>query len=149
MMFNVVHVMDLAWTALEISHDMMSCLIIHKYISTIYIYVYYKIKSAFAFLHVGPMYGCKMMEGLLSSQGVHVSEKQSWESLCIINPGYQHAHRMATAHQVNPVPYHAEYFGRAQTTQYTDQKTWLGLELHMCSAWLQWDDSRVCYTPCL
>ena len=42
------------------------------------------------------------MKGLLSSVGVHVSEKRVGESLCRVNSGHQDARRTATARQTNP-----------------------------------------------
>ena len=62
-------------------------------------------------LQVGPTYGRKMMSGLLSSQGIHVSQQRITESLCNVSLGYQDARRTATACQTNPAPYHADYFG--------------------------------------
>lgn len=60
---------------------------------------------------VGPTYGRKMMTGLLSSNGVHVSQQRVGESLCRVSPGYQNARQSETARQTNPVPYHADYVG--------------------------------------
>jgi len=52
-----------------------------------------------------------MMTGLLSSHGVHVSQQRVGDSLCRVSPGYQNARQTATAHQTNPIPYHADYTG--------------------------------------
>ena len=51
------------------------------------------------------------MTGLLSSQGINVSQQRVGESLSRISPIYQDARRTATARQTNPVPYHADYAG--------------------------------------
>jgi len=52
-----------------------------------------------------------MMTGLLSSRGMHVDHQRVGQSLKRVNPGYQQARQAATAHQTNPVPYHADYAG--------------------------------------
>ena len=59
----------------------------------------------------GPTYGRKMMTGLMSSRGIHVSQQRVGESLSRVSPAYQEARRTATAHQTNPVPYSADYAG--------------------------------------
>ena len=51
-------------------------------------------------------------DGTVAFQGLHVSEScQCWASLRTVNPTYQHARRTATARQMNPIPYRADYFG--------------------------------------
>lgn len=57
------------------------------------------------------MYGRKMMTGLLSSRGIHISQQRVGESLSRVSPAYQEARRTATAHQTNPASYHADYPG--------------------------------------
>ena len=52
-----------------------------------------------------------MMTGLLSSRGIHISQQRVGESLNRVSPAYQEARRTATAHQINPAPYHADYPG--------------------------------------
>ena len=47
------------------------------------------------------------MTGLLASRGLKVSEVNVGKSLRTVNPRYH----SATAHLMNPVPYHANYFG--------------------------------------
>ena len=47
------------------------------------------------------------MTGLLSSEGIHVSEQRVGESLQRVNPTYNHARWTNTAQHVNPVPYRA------------------------------------------
>ena len=51
------------------------------------------------------------MTGLLASQGIRVSQQRVGESLQRVNPGYQQARRTSTARKLNPIPYHADYFG--------------------------------------
>ena len=51
------------------------------------------------------------MTGLLASQGLRVSECGVGTSLRTVNTTYQHARRTATARQMNPIPYRADYFG--------------------------------------
>ena len=51
------------------------------------------------------------MTGLLASKGIKVSEVNVGKSLKTVQPGYHLARCTATAHLMNPVPYHADYFG--------------------------------------
>ena len=51
------------------------------------------------------------MTGLLASRGLKVSEVNVGKSLRTVNPGYHSARCTATARLMNPVPYHADYFG--------------------------------------
>ena len=60
---------------------------------------------------VGPTYGRKMMTGLLSSQGINISQQRVGESLSRVSPAYQDARRTSTARQTNPAPYYADYVG--------------------------------------
>lgn len=73
------------------------------------------IYTLFIGLKVGPTYGRKMMTGLLSSQGVNVSEQRVGESLSRVSPAYQDARRTATARHTNPAPYHADYPGHKKS----------------------------------
>ena len=51
------------------------------------------------------------MTGLLSSQGLKVSQTRVGASLKRTNPHYHNQRRTATAILINPVPYSADYFG--------------------------------------
>ena len=44
------------------------------------------------------MYGRKMMTGLLSLRGIHISQQRAGELLSRVSPAYQEARRTATAH---------------------------------------------------
>ena len=78
-------------------------------------------------IQVGPTYGRKMMTGLLSSQGIHVSQQRIRNSLCIVSSAYQDARRTATARQTNPVPYHADYFGHKIHVDQNEKLTMFGV----------------------
>ena len=69
------------------------------------------INGLFIDLKVGPKYGRKMITGLMSSRGIHVSQQRVGESLSRVSPAYQEARSTATAHQTNPVPYSADNAG--------------------------------------
>lgn len=60
---------------------------------------------------VRPTYGRKMITGLLSSCGIHVNQQRVRESLCVVRPDYHNGRQTETAHQTNPIPYHADYVG--------------------------------------
>ena len=84
---------------------------------------------------VGPTYGRKTMTGLLSSEGIHVSEQRVGESLKRVNPGYSHARRTSTARQLNPVPYRADYFGHKLHIDQNEKLVMYGVT-HMWHRWL-------------
>ena len=51
------------------------------------------------------------MTGLLSSYNIHANQERVRQSLSRVNPVY-HLSRMVGAEQhINPIPYHADYFG--------------------------------------
>lgn len=52
------------------------------------------------------------MKGLLASQGFRCSEKRVGAALQRVNPGYHNRRRAGTERLLNPLPYHAEYFGQ-------------------------------------
>ena len=51
------------------------------------------------------------MTGLLASKRINISEVNVGKSLKTVQPGYHLARCTATARLMNPVPYHADYFG--------------------------------------
>ena len=60
---------------------------------------------------VGPSYGRRTLTGLLRSEGITVGEQRVRESMRRVTPVYiEHRHRN-TYHQINPVPYYAQYYG--------------------------------------
>ena len=77
----------------------------------------------------------KTMTGLLASEGIKVSQQRVGESLRLTNPGYQHACRTATERQINPVPYHADYFGHKVHVDQNEKLVMFGVT-HMCSGWV-------------
>ncbi len=64
-----------------------------------------------ACMQVGPAYGRKTMTGLLTSQGIKVSQCRVGNSLKRVNPVYQEKRSKLAARVLNPMPYHADYFG--------------------------------------
>ena len=72
------------------------------------------------------------MTSLLSSQGVRVSQQRVGESLRRVNPGYQHTRRTATARQLNPVPYCADYFGHKLHIDRNEKLVMFGIT-HICA----------------
>ena len=72
------------------------------------------------------------MTGLLVSQGLRVSQQRVGESLSRVNPGYQHACRTATARQMNPIPYRADYFGHKLHIDQNEKLVMFGVT-HICA----------------
>ena len=72
------------------------------------------------------------MIGLLASQGPRISQQRVGESLSRVNPGYQHARRTATARQMNPIPYRADYFGHKLHIDQNEKLVMFGVT-HICA----------------
>ena len=53
------------------------------------------------------------MTGLLASKGIKVSENNVGKALQTVQPEYHLSRCTATACLLNPVPYHADYFGHS------------------------------------
>ena len=71
------------------------------------------------------------MTGLLSSEGIRVSEQRIGESLRRVNPGYSRARRLGTARNINPIPYHADYFGHKLHIDQNEKLVMFGVT-HIC-----------------
>lgn len=85
------------------------------------------------FSQVGPVYGRKTMTGLLSSQGLKVSQTRVGASLKRTNPHYHNQRRTATAILiVNPVPYSADYFGHKVHIDQNEKLVMYGVT-HVCA----------------
>lgn len=63
------------------------------------------------FLKVGPAYGRRTLNGLLRSEGVITGEQRLRRAMANVTPAYVQHRQQHTYHQLNPVPYYAEYFG--------------------------------------
>ena len=62
-------------------------------------------------LQVGPAYGRRTLSGLLRSEGVVVGEQRVRAAMTNMTPVYIQHRQQHTYHQMNPIPYYAEYFG--------------------------------------
>ena len=74
------------------------------------------------------------MTWFLRSQGVSVSEVRVGASLQRVNGTYHQARRTATARQLNPVPYRADYFGHKVHIDQNEKLVMFGVT-HVCSRW--------------
>ena len=72
------------------------------------------------------------MTGLLASEGLRVSQTRVGRSLSYQNPSYHHARVTATARQVNPVPYRADYFGHKLHVDQNEKLVMFGVT-HVCA----------------
>ena len=99
-------------------------------------------------LQVGPTYGRKTMTGLLSSQGLRVSEVRVGRSLKRMNPRYHRARQTATARQMNPIPYHADCFGHKLHIDQNEKNGDVRSDTHLCNRWLQWENRGVYLDAC-
>lgn len=86
----------------------------------------------FPCLHVGPTYGRKIITGLLASNGVRASKRRVGQSLARVNPTYNCARRTATARQINPHHYLAEYFGHKLHVDQNEKLIMYGVT-HICA----------------
>jgi len=72
------------------------------------------------------------MTGLLSSQGVNVSQKRVRKSLCRVSPIYQNLRTRRAERLVNPIPYHADYFGHKLHIDQNEKLVMFGIT-HVCA----------------
>ena len=72
------------------------------------------------------------MTGLLASQGIRVGQGRVGESLERANPAYHHARRTGTARSMNPMPYHADYFGHKVHVDQNEKLIMFGVT-HVCA----------------
>ena len=72
------------------------------------------------------------MTGLLASEGLRASETRVGASLRYVNPNYQHACTTATARQMNPIPYRADYFGHKLHIDQNEKLIMFGVT-HICA----------------
>ena len=56
-------------------------------------------------------WGRKMVKGYLNNCGITAGEKRIGRALSVVSPVYQAQRNSKTARQMNPFPYHADYFG--------------------------------------
>jgi len=73
-----------------------------------------------------------MVTGFLAANGIKVSETRVGESLRYVNPFYNHSRRTATARQINPVRYYAEYFGHKLHVDQSEKLAMFGCT-HVCA----------------
>lgn len=83
-------------------------------------------------LQVGPTYGRKTMKGLLAAKGVKAGQRQIAAVLPAVNPTYHHARLTRTARQLNPIPYHASYFGHKLHVDQNEKLVMFGVT-HICA----------------
>lgn len=72
------------------------------------------------------------MTGLLSSQGVRVSQTRVGASLRRSNPHYHHQRCTSTARLLNPIPYSADYFGHKVHIDQNEKVAMYGVT-HVCA----------------
>ena len=72
------------------------------------------------------------MTGFLSSQGFRCSQKRVGESLKRVRPGYHSTRQVGAHRQLNPTPYHAEYFGEKLHIDQNEKLVMFGLT-HVCA----------------
>ena len=77
------------------------------------------------------------MTGHLTSEGLRMSETRVGKSLSRQNPSYHQACRTATARQMNPVPYRADYFGHKLHIDQNEKLVMYGVT-RVCDRWFQW-----------
>ena len=82
------------------------------------------------------------MTGLLASEGMRVSQLRVRESLAHTNPFYLQSRRTATARKMNPIPYHADYFGHKLHID-QNEKLVMYVVTRVRSGWIQWESSGV------
>ncbi|XP_019859201.1 PREDICTED: uncharacterized protein LOC109587405 isoform X2 [Amphimedon queenslandica] len=81
---------------------------------------------------VGPTYGRKTMKGLLASEGKVIGEERVGRALRQVNPVHHHARQTVTARLINPIPYHADYFGHKLHIDQNEKLVMYGVT-HICA----------------
>ena len=72
------------------------------------------------------------MTGLLSSQGIRVSQAKVGEAQRRTNPLYHHQRRSSSARLSNPIPYSADYFGHKLHVDQNEKLVMYGVT-HVCA----------------
>ena len=73
------------------------------------------------------------MCGLLAAEGVRVSEQRVGQSLCRVAPANHQARQSSTRQRLNPVPYHANYFGHKLHIDQNEKLAMYGV-CHICAS---------------
>ena len=81
---------------------------------------------------MGPVYGRKTMTGLLSSQGLLVSQTRVGASLRRSDPQSHYRRCTSTARLLNPTPYCADYFGHKIHIDQNEKLVMYGVT-HVCA----------------
>ena len=81
---------------------------------------------------VGPTYGRKTMKGLLASQGIRAGQRQIAAVMPYANPTYHYQRQTDTAPRLNPIPYHASYFGHKLHIDQNEKMVMYGVT-HVCA----------------
>ena len=72
------------------------------------------------------------MCGLLATGGICVGQNRVGAALAKVNPGYQHARSNRAARRLNPIPYHADYFGEKLHIDQNEKLVMYGVT-HICA----------------
>ena len=72
------------------------------------------------------------MTGLLTSQGLNVSQERVRRSLCRVNPVYHSFRASRTERHTNPIPYNADYFGHKLHIDQNEKLVMYGAT-HICA----------------
>ena len=72
------------------------------------------------------------MTGLLASQGIKVAQSRVGDALKRTHPVYQERRSTSTARMLNPVPYHADYFGHKLHIDQNEKLVMYGVT-HVCA----------------
>ena len=81
---------------------------------------------------VGPTYGRKTMKGFLACGGIRAGQRQIAAVLPYANPAYHHKRQTSTAKLLNPIPYHASYFGHKVYIDQNEKMVMHGVT-HVCA----------------
>ena len=88
--------------------------------------------AEYCFIQVGPTYGRKTMVGVLSAQGVRVGVNRVGRSLARMDPIGHSRRTTRTERHMNPVPYHAKYFGHKVHVDQNEKLVLFGVT-HVCA----------------
>lgn len=82
-------------------------------------------------LQAGPTWGRKMTKGFLKIKGIDAGNRHVGKALSVVSPLYYAARCANVQHNINPLPYKADYFGHKLHIDRNEKLVMYGLT-HVC-----------------
>ena len=114
------------------------CVCVYVYVCVcvcVFVFVFEVVDSSVNILRLSLMnlsYGRRMMTGLLSSEGMRVSQLRVGQALQRVNPHHHHHRQTRMYRMTNPVSYRSEYFGEKLHIDQNEKLVMFGVT-HVCA----------------